>query len=176
MKTFLRAVLKPLSFIPAIIVLYMIFSFSAQTGTQSSEVSIKVSRYIVVAADRCLDLGLDPVRAEELAQKIHFYVRKMGHVTEYFILAVTVSFPSYVYRLRGIWLVLVAGAFCVSAAALDEYHQSFVAGRGPSVRDVGIDSIGIIIGITVVRIVCFIGRVTIFRPLSRRRKKDDEVG
>ena len=25
----------------------------------------------------------------------------------------------------------------------DEFHQSFVAGRGPSVKDVGIDSIGV---------------------------------
>lgn len=174
MKTFLRAVLKPLSFVPAIVVLYMIFSFSEQTGAESSQVSLKVSRSIVIAADRCLDLNLDPVRAEEIAQEIHYYVRKLGHVTEYFILAVTVSFPLYVYRLRGIWLVLVAGAFCVAAAALDEYHQSFVAGRGPSIRDVCIDSIGIVIGITVVRIVCFIGRMTVFRPLSSRRKRNGE--
>ena len=30
---------------------------------------------------------------------------------------------------------------------LDEYHQSFVAGRGPSITDVGIDSLGVITGI-----------------------------
>ena len=35
--------------------------------------------------------------------------------------------------------------FCVLYAATDEFHQSFVGGRGPSVRDVGIDSLGVLI-------------------------------
>jgi VanZ family protein len=33
---------------------------------------------------------------------------------------------------------------CAIYAAMDEYHQSFVAGRGPSVRDVVIDTCGAI--------------------------------
>lgn len=63
-------------------------------------------------------------------QKIQHPVRKLAHMTEYFLLAVSVSFPLYVYGVRGIWLLLLAGGFCVGFAALDEYHQSFVAGRG----------------------------------------------
>ena len=46
--------------------------------------------------------------------------------------------------------MIVAGLFCVGFAAFDEYHQSFVRGRGPSKRDVAIDSIGIFIGIVLV--------------------------
>ena len=57
-------------------------------------------------------------------------------------------------------------------AALDEYHQSFVAGRGPSKRDVAIDSIGILAGVLMVQFVCFIGRMTIFRPLAKRKKRE----
>ncbi|MCI9430690.1 MAG: VanZ family protein, partial [Lachnospiraceae bacterium] len=53
---------------------------------------------------------------------------------------------------------------------LDEYHQSFVSGRGASVRDVMIDSIGVLPGIFLVRITGFIGRKTIFRPLALRKK------
>ena len=63
-------------------------------------------------------------------------------MTEYFLLAVAVSFPFYVYGLRGFPLMLVAGLICVAFACGDEYHQSFVEGRGPSVKDVCIDSIG----------------------------------
>ena len=70
MKRFLRAILKPLSFVPALVMLYTIFSFSSQNGVESADVSLKVSRYIVIAADRVLDMELDPVRAEEIAQKI----------------------------------------------------------------------------------------------------------
>lgn len=166
-KKTLRFVLKPLSFAPALIVMYMIFRMSAQDGVTSSQLSYKISTKIVVTADKLLQKELSQDRIEHYANRIHYYVRKLGHVTEYFILAVSVAFPLYVYGVRGLSLMLVAGLFCVGFAGLDEYHQSFVAGRGPSKRDVAIDSIGIFIGILLVRIVGWTGRMTIFRPLSR---------
>lgn len=41
--------------------------------------------------------------------------------------------------------MILAGIVCVGFAGLDEYHQSFVDSRTPSVKDVGIDSIGAMI-------------------------------
>ncbi|MFQ9396574.1 MAG: VanZ family protein [Lachnospiraceae bacterium] len=40
----------------------------------------------------------------------------------------------------------------------DEYHQSFVAGRSPAVKDVCIDSFGVFWGIILVRIIGWTGR------------------
>ncbi|NLL76565.1 MAG: VanZ family protein [Clostridiales bacterium] len=168
-KKTLRLVLKPLSFVPALIVMYMIFQLSAQNGVTSGQLSYKVSVKIVVTADKLLDKNLSDEKIAHYADKIHYYVRKLGHITEYFILAVSVAFPLYVYGIRGLTLMLVAGIFCVGFAAFDEYHQSFVAGRGPSARDVAIDSIGIFTGIILVRIVGWTGRKTIFRPLSNHK-------
>lgn len=34
--------------------------------------------------------------------------------------------------------------FVLLSAALDEFHQSFIPGRGPSVKDVGIDMMGFV--------------------------------
>lgn len=170
-KKLLRYLLKPLSFLPAIIVMYLIFSFSAQDGASSAELSRKISHKVVVMADDALEKGWSDAQIQYYTEKIHYYVRKTAHVTEYFVLAVTVAFPLYVYGVRGIWLVLLAGVFCVSFAGLDEYHQSFVAGRGPSVRDVAIDSIGVLPGILLVRIVGFIGRKTVFRPLAMEKRR-----
>ena len=164
-KKLLRYLLKPLSFLPAIFVMYLIFSFSAQDGVQSAELSYKISHKIVVVADRELEKNWNEEQIAAQTERIHYYVRKMAHVMEYFVLAVTVAFPLYVYKVRGIWLLFVAGTFCLAFAGLDEYHQSFVVGRGPSLRDVAIDSIGILPGIILVRIVGFIGRKTIFKPL-----------
>lgn len=166
-KKTLRFVLKPLSFAPAIIVMYMIFSLSAQDGITSSQLSHKISTGFVVTADKILNKNLTNEQIGDYADRIHFYIRKLGHVTVYFILAVTVAFPLYVYGVRGLALMLLAGIICVGFAGLDEYHQSFVAGRGPSKRDVVIDSIGIFIGIILVRIVGWTGRKTIFRSLSK---------
>ncbi len=170
-KKTLRFVLKPLSFLPAIFVMYMIFRLSAQDGVTSSQLSLKVSQKIVVTADKILDKDFSEEQIKHYVDRIHYYVRKLGHITEYFVLAVTVAFPLYVYGLRGIPLMLVAGLFCVGFAAFDEYHQSFVRGRGPSKRDVAIDGIGIFIGIILVRIVGWTGRMTIFRPLSNHRAR-----
>ena len=42
---------------------------------------------------------------------------------------------------------LIAG---VAVAALDETIQLFIPGRGPQIRDVGIDSLGVLLGIALV--------------------------
>lgn len=167
-KTILRTVLKPLSFVPAIVVMVMIYHFSAQGGADSSALSYKVTKVVVETADEILDKDLSDAQIESYVKKYHYHMRKLGHFTEYFILAVTVAFPLYVYGMRGIPLVLFAGAFCVGFACLDEYHQSFVAGRNPSKKDVLIDSCGAFLGILITRILGFIGRKTIFAPLAKR--------
>ena len=163
--------MKPLSFIPALVMMYLIYGFSAQDGTASANLSYQVSEIIVETANEAFELEWTPEQVEYYIGRIHHPVRKLAHMTEYFLLAVSVSFPLYVYRVRGIWLLLLSGSMCVGFACLDEYYQSFVAGRGPSKRDVMIDSIGIAVGVILVQIICFIGRVTIFRPLARKRKR-----
>lgn len=171
LKTFLRAMLKPLSFLPALCMMYLIFYLSGQDGVTSSGLSLGVSTKVVEIASKVFDHPLTGEEITEYANLIHFLIRKCAHVTLYFLLAISVSFPLYVYGLRGIPLMLVAGGFCVAFACGDEYHQSLVAGRGPSKRDVLIDSIGILAGVILVRIVGFIGRMTIFKPLSKKRAR-----
>ncbi len=167
----LSTFLKPFSFLPAIMLMYMIYSFSAQEADISSQVSFGVSRQIVKTADSILDLNLDSWQIDDYAYRLEGRVRKFGHMGEYFLLAIAVSFPLYVYGLRGILLMLLAGAFCVFYAVSDEYHQTMVLGRSGSARDVMIDSIGIFAGVIFTRITGFIGRKTIFRPLSRSGRR-----
>ena len=170
-KQTLRFVLKPLSFVPAIVMMILIFSFSSQEGDQSSRLSYEVGVKVLTIANETLDKGWSENRIDQLSRKGQFYIRKTAHFTEYFLLAVSVAFPLYVYGVRGLLLVFSAGIFCVGYACLDEYHQSFVAGRSPGKRDVLIDSAGIFFGIIVTRIVGWTGRMTIFRPLSNRKKE-----
>lgn len=72
-----------------------------------------------------------------------FLLRKTAHVLEYAVLAALIwrAFRGS-FGLKGPVLALL----CFSAAALyaasDEWHQSFVPGRGPSAVDVLIDSTG----------------------------------
>jgi VanZ family protein len=70
---------------------------------------------------------------------IQLVVRKCAHITEYAILA------ALLYRA----LARFAPALFVAAiyAALDEFHQSFVATRTASPWDVAIDCLGAILGL-----------------------------
>ncbi len=155
MKKIILNILKPLSFLPALAMMYIIYSFSAQTGEASGNLSYAVSYKIVEIGNDVLETGFTEAQIGRYAHRIEHPVRKLAHMTEYFLLAVAVSFPFYVYGLRGFALMVTAGLICVGFAAGDEYHQSFVAGRGPSKKDVMIDSIGVFFGILCVRIVCW---------------------
>ncbi len=163
----LITLLKPLSFLPALLMMYIIFSFSAQPGEVSGNLSYKISYEIIETKSELLSENLS---SEEIAYKadgIHYYVRKAAHMTEYFLLAIAISFPLYVYGVRGIWLMLLAGIVCVGFAGLDEYHQSFVDARTPAVKDVGIDSIGAFIGILLVQAFCW----SVLNNPNKKKKK-----
>ncbi len=79
--------------------------------------------------------------------KVHFLVRKAGHLTEYAILALLLlnalrrsappGAPVHPWRTLG-WALLITVAY----AASDEIHQSFVPGRSASIGDVLIDTTG----------------------------------
>lgn len=186
MKNIILFFLKPLSFLPALIMMYAIYSFSAQTGEESGNLSYTISYKIVEIGNETFDVGLSEERLDYFAGRIQYPVRKLAHMTEYFFLAVAVSFPFYVYGLRGFPLMLVVGLICVGFAAGDEYHQSFVDGRGPSKKDVLIDSIGAFGGIITVRIICwtFLAPFRVAkrveeraerREMERRREEEREI-
>ena len=67
--------LKPLSFLPALLVMYMIFSFSAQNGTESGDLSFKVSVKLVEVGSEVLDMKLTDSEIQMYANKYHHYVR-----------------------------------------------------------------------------------------------------
>ena len=112
-KQTLRFVLKPLSFVPAIIMMLVIFNFSAQEGDQSSQLSYEVGVKVLTFANETLDKGWSTTYIEQLSHRGQYYIRKTAHFTEYFLLAMSVAFPLYVYGVRGLWLLFSAGIFCV---------------------------------------------------------------
>ncbi|MBR1900837.1 MAG: VanZ family protein [Lachnospiraceae bacterium] len=162
--------LKPFSFLPALALMYMIYTFSAQPGEASSALSYKVSEEIVKTVNTVTMQGWDDYTIQSYAGQTNGIVRKCAHVTEYFLLAIAVSFPLYVYGLRGILLMLLAGMICVGFACADEYHQSFVLGRASSKRDVIIDSIGVFFGVILTRLIGWSGRMAITGPVYERRQ------
>ncbi len=70
-------------------------------------------------------------------------LRKGAHMTEYAVLAVLLVRALDRYG----WALVAAIAY----AASDEFHQTFVRGRHGSPVDVGIDTIGMLVGLGIVR-------------------------
>ena len=77
------------------------------------------------------------------ALDISFLVRKSAHFTEFTALGMSLCWLFGMLK-KGWLLPVLCGA---AAACVDETIQVFVPGRGPSVRDVCIDSCGVLLGV-----------------------------
>ena len=122
-KKTLRYLLKPLSFVPALCMIYFILYMSSQDGATSGSTSYEVSKALILAYNKIFSKGYPNEVLNELIHQIHPFIRKTAHFTEFFALAVTVAFPLYVYKIRGIFLIILGELLCVGVAFLDEYSQ-----------------------------------------------------
>jgi VanZ family protein len=72
-----------------------------------------------------------------------FVIVKGWHAAEFAILfGVLLAVLNRVGSSRGIRNIAIALALCVLFAISDEYHQTFVPGRGGTLADVAIDGLG----------------------------------
>lgn len=144
--------LKILSFLPTIFMLCIIFSFSGQKGDASSQLSHGITYKIVELEGKIIKEKFDTNMIEQKVEEIHFYVRKIGHVTEFFLLGLAMTIPCFVYQIKGKKFIFIPIIFAIICAGLDEFHQLFISGREAALRDVFIDSIGIIFAVFCVQL------------------------
>ena len=81
-------------------------------------------------------------------------LRKIAHFTEFAALGMGLTWLLAMLE-RSRWMALLLGG---CAACVDETIQRFVPGRGPSLRDVGIDTCGVAAGIILLSLGYFIYR------------------
>ena len=147
-----------------------IFHFSAQPGEESSDLSGGVSYWLAQQVSRIFHLDWKEVKLLEVAEMIHYPIRKLAHMTEYGILAVLTFGAAETYqslrqgKRRYLTAVLVTFLYAVS----DELHQLFVPGRDGRFTDVLVDTTGAVIGLVVMNGVT--GLVKNSR--NRKNKKD----
>jgi len=123
------------------VICWMGVIFLASTDLGSAE---HTSR-IIVPLLRWLRPGI----SQEGIRRVHFFIRKSAHLSEYAVLAVLLCRAVEQSRQNfGHWKsVLIAIAVATLYAASDEFHQSFVPSRTASIRDVMIDSCGAMTGL-----------------------------
>lgn len=132
-----------------------IFSMSAKNGDESQAMSDGIVVKIVELVGNKMS---DKPLTDETVYLLSFLVRKAAHMTEYAILGfLTVWFATDFSWTRkravfGSWI------FSTLYAGTDEFHQLFSAGRSGQLRDVCIDSVGVLLGILAFFCICAILR------------------
>ncbi len=126
-----------LAYLPAITWMIVIFCFSHQSATQSSDLSVGILGYIIDIIKNSFNIAIN----EDL---LHTVIRKGAHFTEYLILAVFVMFGLTKNNISKAFLKSVI--ICSLYAMTDEFHQLFVAGRSGRVFDVMVDTSGAALG------------------------------
>lgn len=121
----------------SLFIILVIFSFSLQSGYDSS----LQSGWIVNLVFNLFTFLHFPTQGYPLA----LIIRKVAHFSEYFVLGLTLpqttkelNFPSLKY------LIFIV-------PLLDESIQYFTPGRVMSMIDMGIDSLGLIVGYSIVK-------------------------
>lgn len=134
---------KVLSWLLAILWMWLIFFQSHKPATESNSLSKGVTEVIVETVEK-----IDPDIDIDIRNFNHI-LRKNAHFFSYLILSILVANALESSGLNGYRLMVLAILICVIYAITDEFHQLFVPGRGGQIKDVIIDSVGALVGILI---------------------------
>lgn len=132
--------------LPAIFLMIMIFYFSSEEAEASTVTSTTFGKKIVHVVSDVLEKKLSEQEMEECAVSFDKIVRKTAHMTEYAMLYFAVWLALFMNNHRNKNIIILSICICVLYSMTDEIHQLFVKGRSGSIRDIGIDSMGILFG------------------------------
>jgi VanZ family protein len=139
-------ILKKLSWVPSFILMVIIFLYSAKPVDSSNASSMTIANKVITMYESITDKQIPVEIREARLEFVNHIVRKGAHVAEYALLAFTIAFHLWIRMKRDLQLFLLSVLFAAIYAATDEFHQIFVPGRGPQVKDVFIDTAGATLG------------------------------
>lgn len=148
----------------------VIFVLSSQTGRQSSRFSydvsdtiidssvkvkegiktvVKSTNTIVVKSADSVEKTVNAKKDYQVRRRFNSRVRSIAHSINYCILAILLFFALKQHGLKSWNVVLLTVLICILYALSDEFHQSFVPGRGCEFKDGVYDFVGSLIGVAV---------------------------
>lgn len=145
----------------------VIFLLSSQNGEKSAELSGGITERVIEVFVKDFD-QMSMEQRLSIKDEVSFVVRKLAHYAEYLILGFLLMNLVYTYRVparKGFWISWGTGTVY---ALSDEFHQMFSDGRSPQLRDVCIDSAGVLTGVLLVFLCLYFYR----RAIDKRKKKE----
>ena len=128
--------------LPLVLWLVVIFIFSTDyfSASRTSSAIVSILHFIF------------PSRSLHQLEFWHAVIRKIGHVTEYFLLAIFTYRTMKLEHLDWTQAKVRTMGFVLFAASFDELHQAFTLFRTPSPFDVGYDCLGAVWALSLITI------------------------
>lgn len=129
----------------AILCMFSIFLFSSQDSSSTNILSKNITRKIaetIFADYKSMDIDFQ----NKITNELNLFIRKTAHFSLYFFMSMLIYTVFALWKKRFLISGIISVLFCSVYAMLDEFHQSFVPGRTPLVKDVIIDTSGAILG------------------------------
>lgn len=149
---------KILYWIPAVLMMGIIFAFSSKTADISGQSSMTISKYIYSVYERITGGVKTEEEKLDALETLDHIVRKGAHITEFAMLAAALAWPLRKSGLKGYRLAVASVGLAAIYAMTDEFHQTFVPGRSGELKDVGIDTVGALIGYSIFSLIRRIGK------------------
>lgn len=137
---------KVINIILIILWMGLIFVLSNDTAEESSK---KSDGLIVRCVQDIIKRNLSTKEKEKVLKYLVKPVRKSAHFFLYFVLGILIINLFKSFELFNYKMILLAILLCFLYACSDEIHQLFIKGRSCEVRDILIDTIGSLSGISV---------------------------
>ena len=134
--------MKKLNIVLLIIWLIVIFLFSSDVGSSSSQKSDSLAQLIVDVISDITGHDYTGSKLDNMIDTCIVIVRKGAHFLEYFILGILVINVIKDYKELNIKICLIGILLCMIYAISDEIHQLFVPDRTGKITDVLIDTSG----------------------------------
>lgn len=138
------------SWLMVIATMLIIYSFSGETAQESTQTSgdiIESTLKLVLPDEKVTD---------ELVSDLQLPIRKLAHFSIFALLGFTLANAFKItFKIKLIFNYLLSLASVIIYASTDELHQGLIDGRGPSFKDVLIDSFGGLTGILVFALMLF---------------------
>lgn len=125
----------------------IVFKFSSQPSTESSQLSGGITKAILNF------FNILEGKTLEQQSAIETVIRKLAHFSIYALGGILILLHVNLYKITSNQKVIISQIIGTTYAITDEIHQLFVPGRSGEIRDVCLDSLGVITGIIIILII-----------------------
>lgn len=140
----------------ALTILWMgiIFYFSSQPAT----VSLHASGEVLVQMNQINEEEVQNT-ADRRVWNLHYFIRKFAHFVLYCGLGFLMVYSIISIRYKAFKSYIIAWLASSAYGLLDEWHQTFVPGRGATLADMKLDSMSALAGVVIAAVIIELWRL-----------------